>query len=387
MKIVLAESGRAVGGTERVVWEIATRLPAARWEVEVWLSPDPGVDPLAEALAARAIAVRRVAEVDSRTDLTGMARTWWTLRRARADLLHLHHVWPAADRYLAAIAAAAGVPHLVVTEHIVGRPHSPAQAALKRRELEMADAVTAVAHAVAESLVEDYGVERERVRVVPNGADVPDDEEEREPARRWRERLGAGMLRPLWVCVARLEEQKGHDVLLDAAAEVRRRGLEFVLALAGEGSKRAELEQRAQALGIADRVRFLGHVDDAATLLAAANVVVLPSRWEGLPLVVLEAMMRGRPIVASAVGGVPEVLSDGVNGRLVPPGDVQALASALEQFHRKFDHAQQLGRRARAEARERYAWPSVVAAFETVYDEVLGLASFAPEGATPGGAR
>jgi glycosyltransferase involved in cell wall biosynthesis len=379
VKLLLAESGTAVGGTERVVWELATRLPARRWDVSVWLSPAPGVDELAAALEERDVGVERVAEVDSRWDWRGMAATWARLRRAQPQVLHLHHVWPAADRYASALARAAGIDHVVVTEHIVGEAHSAPQRALKRHELASADAITAVCGAVAETLVRDYGIDRARVRVVPNGADLPDEEQEAGDARRWRERLGAGTLRPLWVCAARLEEQKGHAVLLDALALLRNRGIDFIVALAGDGSRRAALEARTEAAGLAGRVRFLGQVEDVGPLLAAADGCVLPSLWEGLPLTLLEALARARPVVASAVGGVPEVVEDGVHGRLVAPGDPAALAAALEEVHRRPERARELGMRGAERVRARYTWPRVVEAFETVYDEVLGLDSFTPE--------
>ncbi len=388
LKLLLAESGTTLGGTERVVWELATRLPRARWDVRVWLSPARGVDEMADALADRDVPVSRVAEVDSRWDWGGMWSTGRRLSREKPDLLHVHHVWPAADRYLASLAAAAGVPHLVVTEHIVGRPNSPNQQRLKHRELAQAGAVTAVSAAVADSLVSDYGVPRGRIRLVPNGAEVPDEATEPPAARRVRDELGAGLLRPLWVCAGRLEEQKGQDVLLDALAEVRREGLEFVAVLAGEGSKRAALEARAKELGLGTRVRFPGQVENLGPLLAAADAVALPSRWEGLPLVLLEAMVRARPVVATPVGGIPEVVEDGVHGRLVPVGDAAALAGALADFHRRPDEAVRMGRRGAARVRESYTWPRVVEAFEAVYDEVLGLASFAPaDGRAERGAR
>jgi glycosyltransferase involved in cell wall biosynthesis len=379
VRLVLAESGTSVGGSERVVWELATRLPAGRFDVRVWLSGSPGVDELAESLAARDLPVDRVPEVDSRWDWRGMLATWSRLRRQRPALLHLHHVWPAADRYLASLASAAGVPHLVVTEHLVGRSHSTARRTLKRRELQRADAVTAVCGAVADSLVCDYGVERARVRVVPNGADLPDEEREWPAAQRLRDDLGVGQFRPLWVCAARLEEQKGHAVLLEALVQLKARGLDFIVVLAGEGSLRADLERRAVAAGVAERVRFAGHVETVGPLLLAADACVLPSMWEGLPLSLLEALARGRPTVASQVGGVPEVIEDGVTGRLVPAGDAAALAAALEDFHRRPDAARRLGRAGAERVRAEFTWPRVVEAFEAVYDEVLGLASFAPE--------
>jgi glycosyltransferase involved in cell wall biosynthesis len=387
VKVLLAESGRALGGTERVVWELATRLPSQRYDVLVWLSTSPAVDELASALDARGIPVERVPEIESRWEWRGMLATWRRLRRLKPAVLHVHHVWPSADRYLPALARAAGVPHVVVTEHIVGHPNSEAQRRLKRAELQDADAVTTVSGAVADSLARDYGVARAALRVVPNGADLPDEDEEWPAARAFRAEMGLGMYRPLWVCAARLEEQKGHAVLLDALAQLRSRSLDFVVALAGEGTLRGALERRTAELGLSGKVRFLGQVETLGPLLMAADLVVLPSRWEGLPLTLLEAMARARPVVASAVGGVPEVIEDGVHGRLVPPGDATALAAALAECHHKPDAARQLGARAAERVRREFTWERVVAAFEAVYDDVLGLASFTPAAGAAGRGR
>ncbi|MFN8587768.1 MAG: glycosyltransferase [Candidatus Eisenbacteria bacterium] len=387
LKVLLVESGTSVGGTERVVWELATRLSPARFEVHVWLSPAPALDEFAAALAARGISVARLAEVDSRWDWRGMLDTWLRLRRLKPALLHVHHVWPAADRYLCMLARAAGVPHVVVTEHIVGESHSGGQRALKRDELLRADAVTAVCSAVADTLVRDYGVGRDRVRVVPNGAELPDEEAEAEPARAWRERFHAQLIRPLWAVVGRLEEQKGHAVLFDALAELWRRGLDFSLVVAGDGSLREPLQQRAAALGLDRKIHFVGTLDDAGPLLAASDAVLLPSLWEGLPLVLLEAMARSRPVLATAVGGVPELIEHGVNGHLVPPNDAAALADALELFHRKTDRAARMGRAGGELVRRDYTWQAVADGFEAVYDEALGLATFAPADARGGRAR
>lgn len=378
LTVLLVESGRSVGGTERVVWELATRLPRRRFDVHVWLSPSPAIDEFAAALEAAGLKVARVEEVDSRWDWRGMLGTWLKLRALRPQVMHIHHVWPAADRYLAMLARAAGVPHLVVTEHIVGQSHSDGQRALKRYELDRADAVTAVCGAIATTLVDDYGVSRERVRVVPNGAEIPDEARETPLAKAWRDRFHASLIRPLWVVAGRLETQKGHTVLFDALAEVWKRGLDFTLAVAGDGALRGALEQRAQEVGLAPKIRFLGQLDDVGPLFAAADAVVLPSLWEGLPLTLLEAMVRSRPVIATQVGGVPEVLDHGVNGQMVPPGDAMALADALESYHRKTDRAIRLGRAGGELVRTEYTWQAVVDGFEAVYDEVMGLAQVTP---------
>lgn len=379
VKVLLVESGRSVGGTERVLWELATRLPASRFEVRVWLSPAAGVNELASALEQAGIPVDRVPEVDSRWDFRGMLATWSRLRALKPDLLHVHHVWPAADRYLSMLARAAGVKHFVVTEHIIGESHSKGQRSLKREELRRADAVTAVTGAIVDTLVRDYAIDRSIVRVVPNGADLPDPEREEVESRRWRERFLATPLKPLWVVAGRLEEQKGHDVLFEALSTLVQNGLDFTLVVAGEGSRRSWLESQALSLKLAPRVQFVGQVEDVGGLLAAADAVLMPSRWEGLPLVLLEALVRGRPVVATAVGGVADVVEDGVTGTLVPAGDAAALAAALEQLQRKADRAWRMGRAGAERVRERFTWPAVIDEFESVYDEVLGFATVTPE--------
>ena len=135
---------------------------------------------------------------------------------------------------------------------------------------------------------------------------------------------------------------------------------------------------RAAMLGLEKRVTFLGRLDDVGPLLMAADGVVLASRWEGLPLTLLEALVRARPVVATRVGGIPDVIQDGENGRLVPPDDSTALAVVLEEFANKSDAAMRLGRAGQRLVREQYTWERVVEQFELVYDEVLGLATFAP---------
>ena len=141
--------------------------------------------------------------------------------------------------------------------------------------------------------------------MVPHAADPADPVAEQPVAHRVRETLRAGRFRPLLICAARLEESKGHDVLLDALERLARRDHDFVVGLAGEGARRAILERRVVELGLAPRVRFLGEVEALGPVLLAADLVVLPSREEAMPLSLLEAMARARPIVATRVGECP----------------------------------------------------------------------------------
>jgi len=170
------------------------------------------------------------------------------------------------------------------------------------------------------------GLRDDRLVTVPNAIDVPPRPDAVGVAAA-RRALGVEPARPLAVAVGRLSPEKGHQVLLDAMPSVLREVPGAVLLLAGDGPEEARLRHRARPLG--DAVRFLGYRRDVADVYAAADVVVLPSLSEGLPNAALEGMAHGRPVVASAVGGVPEVVMDGVTGRLVPAGEPGALARAL----------------------------------------------------------
>jgi len=188
------------------------------------------------------------------------------------------------------------------------------------------DRVVAVADVIANRLGNacQAGVETTVIRNAVTPGHVVD----RETARK---ELNIPLDTPVALCLARMEPQKRHDVLLDAWA--RMPGNELLL-IAGDGSRRAALEVAARPMG--DRVRFLGNRSDVPTLLAAADVTVLTSDWEGLPMAVLESLAARRPAVATAVDGVREVLAPG-GGRLVAPGDAAAIASALREL--LHDHA------------------------------------------------
>lgn len=386
VRLLLAAGGRGAFGTpERACWELATRLPEARYDVTVWLPPGAEIDELADALQQRGRAVERPGEPRSRWDLRGLAAVGAMVRRARPALLHLHTEAEGGHRALPSLTRLFGIERWVATHHgLPGWEPWPALAS--------ADAVTAVCESAAEALIRAHGVPRARVRVVPNGVEPPDPEEMR-GAREVRQSLGASAQRPLWVCAARLEDVKGHETLLQALQRVRQRGLDFVLALAGEGARRAGLERMARELGVDSQVRFLGSVEALGPVLWAADLVVLASREEGQPLSILEAMARGRPVVASAVGGLPDLIEDGVSGVLVPVGDVDALSRALALLHERPDAARRLGDEAAERAQARFTWAHAVERHEAVYDDVLGLAGFTPEpdsrsrSATPVGPR
>ncbi|MEV4148798.1 glycosyltransferase [Amycolatopsis sp. NPDC049691] len=248
----------------------------------------------------------------ARRSKTGVLKAAWAVRRAvtrfRPDVVLAHNVGASLVARLATRRPVVTVFHGVADEDV------PAAARILRRTSRHVVAVSpATAGQLTGAGLPDPVVIRNAVFARPpvfGRAEV-------------RASLGVPARTPVALCLARLEPQKRHDVLLDAWAAVDG---DAVLWLAGDGSLRGELAGRAEALG--RRVEFLGTRTDVADLLAAADVTVLTSDWEGLPLAVLESLAAGRPVVATDVGGVGEVLADG-GGLVVPPGDPAATAAAL----------------------------------------------------------
>lgn len=172
-------------------------------------------------------------------------------------------------------------------------------------------------------------------------------------------------------CVAVLKAAKRHLDLLEAFRAVRVTRPHVCLLLVGDGAERQALEHRVVELGLGDSVRFLGWRSDVALILAASDLVVMASSQEGLPLAVIEAGAAGKPVVATDVGGVREVVEDGVTGFLVPAGDPHQFAETVLRLLDSPDGMQEMGQRARARVQERFAVDSIARQWEALYDRVV----------------
>ncbi len=176
--------------------------------------------------------------------------------------------------------------------------------------------------------------------------------------------------------IGRLHLQKGHCYLLEAAVRVLNRTPNLLFQIIGEGELRASLEKQAQEIGIAEHVQFLGNQLDVPELLAEMDIFVLPSLWEGLPLVLLEAMATKRPIVVTKVDGVDEVITDGQNGLLVPPKDPIALADAIIRLLEDRPLAEAMGHRAYETVLSKFNMERMIRQLEHLYETTLvGMAS------------
>jgi len=234
----------------------------------------------------------------------------------------------------------------------------------------LVDRVIAVSEAARTFLVEGKGYPAAKITVVTNGRDLSIYRPGawREAARR---ELGLGLATPVVGVVGRLDAQKGHTYLLDAWPAVQREMPEARLLLVGEGGLRQPLEQRVRELGLADSVIFAGFRTDVPQMLDAMDVMVLPSLYEGMPLTAIEASAMARPVVATAVDGTPEVVADGLTGRLVPPADPAALTGAMLDLLRDPDGARRMGEAGRRRVLARFDVARHVEATADVYRSVV----------------
>jgi glycosyltransferase involved in cell wall biosynthesis len=366
---------RVLGGAENAMFMLLESLDRAAWEPTLLLDDAPGVEPLVERAAALGVPVRLVAPLP--LGLTGARRVpglAHLLKRHRPDVFHAHMSSPVACKWALAAAVLARVPAVLGTVQ-VGEYEPPDRSAYwqLRALTRGVDRYLAVSGAIAAELVERLGWPAEKVEVSYNAVDVARAAVAAPPGL--REQLGGSTTRPLVLTPARLDAQKGHDVLLEAATAIP----DACFVFAGEGPERGRLEALAGDLGLADRVLFLGRREDVPQLLAAADVFALPSLYEGSSLAVLEAMAAGTPVVSSAIGGTDELVADGESGLLMAPGDSQALATALRRLLDDPDLGQRLAARARERVEEDLTRERMAARVTGVYEKLLG-ASQALEG-------
>lgn len=348
---------KGIGGAERVLEWLVDGASARGWDVAV-LNPfdeDPDGSALRELLGDRYRAVKRPA-------FAGVpgARRWLRdeLEALGPDIVHAH--------LFHALFLVATLPRRVAPFTLLSQQHGdylgwrgrPGYRALDRWAERRFDRVVPCSHAVERVIVDEFGVDPARVTVIHNGwAGSP-----RPPAR--------DDAHPTFLCVANLRAEKNHDVLLEAFADVHRNHPQARLNLVGAGPRRAELDTVVSRLGIEDAVTFTGAVDDVWPHFAAADVFVLPSSFEPLGIVVMEAMAASLPVIATRVGGIPELVDEGTTGLLVNDGDALGLSSAMERLLAAPEERADMGERGRAVAEELHADRMVDRYFD-VYDAVI----------------
>ena len=353
-----------VGGAERALVALAQGLDRARWTPSVTCLGPEGA--LAEPLRAAGIDVDCLG-VNPRRPVAAVARLASRLRRLRPALVQsfLFHANIAARL----AAPMAGRPWVVGGLRVAER-RANSHMRLDRATIRLAAGSVCVSEGVARFAREEGRLPADRLAVIPNGVDVgPFDRAE--PADRGA--LGVPVGDHLALFIGRIDEQKGVSDLLEGAERVASSRPDWSLVIAGDGPDREFWEQEYQCFPhLPGRVRWLGRRDDVPALLKAADVLVLPSLWEGMPNVVLEAMAARRAVVASAVEGTEDLVVPGQTGWLFPPGNFGRLAKFLEEAATDPERLRRYGEAGRERVEAEFAPGRVVTAYDRLWSRLLG---------------
>ncbi len=358
------------GGAERFLAGLVQHLDRDRFRpVVAWLSK---AGPFAQRLEEAGIEVVGI-HARGHRDAKALITLVRLMRELKVDVVNTHLF---VDGFYGRLAALwAGVPARVVTQQNAyddPRRRLPAWQIWANRALApFTQRFVAVSQATKEYLHRVEWVPEHKIHVIPNAITPPPpvpEEAVRALRGMWAAREGAG---PLVGTVARLEPQKGLDVLVDAMTQVREHLPDVRCVIVGAGALREALAARIRDRGLEGTVRLVGTREDIPVVLASLDVFVLPSRFEGLSLALLEAMAAGRPVVATAVSGTVEVVQDGETGILVPPEDAAALAQGIVRVLENREEARRLGAAARQRVLTHYTISAVARQYEALYEELV----------------
>jgi glycosyltransferase involved in cell wall biosynthesis len=355
LRVLHVDPERRWGGGEEQVVGLVRHLIDAGHRVTVAADPGGRLAPVIGELGAevRRLRIRHALDIRAAIGLRALV--------ARADVVHFH----TARAHSLALWLGRGGGRRVVTRRMDYPPRPrPYVRALYNR---CVDRVVAISARVRDVLV-GAGVEAQRIEVIASGVALerfaaPAGERE---AVRWRE-WRAAPSDVVVLVVGALVARKGHGVLLAAARRAAGRGVTARYAFCGEGDRRLALETQVRRLGLSGAVTFMGWRSDIPQLLAAADVVALPSRHEGLGVAALEAMAAARPVIASRVGGLAEAVVEEETGWLVDPGDAPGLAAALEEAVRDRPKRERLGEAGRRRVASRFSMERMAAENEKLY--------------------
>ncbi len=365
-KLMLLAVGLGVGGTESHVLEVASRLDRARFDVTVCALK--GEDVIALELRKRGV---RVITLGGRGKLDGRVvwKLWRLIRQERPEIIHAFLFW--ANLACRVLGKLLHVPLRISSYHDMEVGSGGYRLVADRLTAQWTHVMNCCSEAVRQSVRSRIGGEEAKYVTIPFGVDLSRFE-------------GGGVLKkpelglqegPAVIgTVCRLvEPKKGLGILLEAVAQLRKQapvpGCQLLIV--GEGPAHESLRERSEKLGIAPWVVFTGMRRDVAGLLPLMDVFVLPSLYEGFGIAILEAMAARRPVVATAVGGIPEFVVHGQTGLLVPPGDPVALAAAVHSLLSHPEQARLMGVRGRERARDHFAIESVVRRHEELYESSL----------------
>ena len=320
--------------------------------------------------------------LSSARHIAAAARFAGLIVRGQFDIVHSHMFW--SSLFASPIAWTCRVPVIVETLHgtEAWRTGWKANYLVDRATTRFVSKYVAVCNSDAQFLRNRKHVSTKKIAVIPNGVDLRRFAVPQDSRNAIRLSLGFTEEDSVLIVVARFHPGKGHRVLLDSMHELLQSCPNVKLICLGEGPGEAELRAKCDSLGLAHCVRLVGYQQNVPEWLAAADINVLPSFYEGLPLTILEAMASGVPTVASNVGGIPDALEDGVSGLLVPPGDPQKLAEALFRLLNDHEMRNRIKRESHSRALRHFGFERQVSSTEKMYLELCEASGIQGAGQT-----
>lgn len=361
MKVIHVHRLRGIGGSERHLLTLLPALRALGIDARFAGLDDADPDPFYEQLGDLGVPYERIRSPRD-LDLRVARALTRVVRRERPDIVHTHLVH--ADVY-GTLAGTLARTALVSTKHN-DDPFRAGSFRYAERALALrARRLICITHALREFNLRRVGLPARKLEVIYYGLD--------ELPAAWGPPGGPELAEEARVllAIARLERQKGLDVAIEALARLRDHHPRVVLVVLGSGPLEAELRELARAHGVDDRVHFPGRSGDVASWLLRSEMLVHPARWEGFGLVLLEAMLAARPVVATRVSAIPEVVEHGVTGLLVPPDDGGALADAIDELLSDPGRAAAYGEAGRARAREHFSVSEMAERTRDAYSRAL----------------
>jgi glycosyltransferase involved in cell wall biosynthesis len=363
--VVQATFGMGIGGMERMIMDLCRYVDPAKFRFTVCCLSVRG--PLADQLEADGVPVIFCANQTRIGKYLRGLEIGRILRQQRADILHTHNTTAFIDGLIG--ARIAGVPVMIHTDHCKNYPIEWRWTIAEHLASRLVDRMVAVSHHTTSELMAFEKIPASKLSVIHNGINprltrtVSLDALRRE--------LGFAADQAIVGTIGRLEPQKGLDLLLEAVPHVVRSCPQARFLIVGGGSLETELKAQAAALGVADRIVFTGWRADAVDLMQLVDCFVSTSHFEGLPMVMLEAMAFAKPVVATAVGGVPEILENGFNGFGIGTRDPALVASALLRVLKDDILRRRLGQNSRQRYEERFTAQTMAADYQRLYERYL----------------
>jgi glycosyltransferase involved in cell wall biosynthesis len=366
LKVCIILPKLQIGGAEMHVLSLLKNIDPSRFAVSL-MCLSIG-DARMEKEAGRGIQSFATIRFRWRNSPVSFARAVNFLKAGKFDIVHCH--LPHADSIGRLAGRCAGVPVIMTTEHgkFLGKPWH--YLLFERMLGTITDARICVSRDILEIRMKREGTPARKLFYIPNGVDTAAFEASTRSRSSIMAEFGWEPTHPFVIAIGRLEPEKNYGVLIQAINQLRSRLPSIRCLLVGDGTCRGELASLVDSLGIGRHVKLAGARNDIADLLGAANIFVLSSLKEGLPVSLLEAMAAGKAIVATSVGGVPETIRDGESGILVSPGDIEALAGAIADLSIDEELMARLGKAARADVERDFDIKKIVGRIEDLYEEL-----------------